>query len=98
MKSCPIEVFEFTEVKILPSDFWVVSRWAKEYEVDFALEAASPDAAAKDFTPAGPASHPVLKPDPKPTHLFRNLHADSVMTIKPSWFATVDDTPKKPEI
>lgn len=49
----------------------------------------------QDFTPVGAGFHPVCELDPKPTHLFGNLHIHSVMTTNPSWFATVDDTPQK---
>lgn len=64
----------------------------------FVLDAVFLNAAAKDFTPTGAGLDPVCEPDPKPTCVFRNLHAHTVVTVKPSCFATVDNTPKNAEI
>lgn len=91
MKSCPTEVFEFPEAKILPSDFGL-SLLSKRVWDGFALDAASPGAAT-DFPPARP--QPLCECDPTPSCLTGNLHGHFVMTVKNSWFSSVDNKPWK---
>lgn len=99
MKSCPIEVFEFPRVKILPSDFWVVSIWAKKSEKGFVLlfwiqlclMQLQKTRSSRSWIPssawAAPGAHKSLQKS-----------SLSVMTIKTSWFGAVDNRPENRDL